>query len=182
MTAGCGIDATELTNNNIVEVEYNGNTNVVKCATTAPSSTPNIDDDTLIFNNNEGNQVYEVTFEKMFEKYIQRATVAMPAAFCSLTTGSSTLNNPGRSKMGTLVATANGTGSTTLSWPTAMSSTNYLVVVTSEDVTREYHTYTRSKGTTSVIIGTNLLTSGGTGASVNAQVNVVIYDANINTI
>ena len=181
-TAGCGIDSTELSNNNKVEVEYNGNTNVVKCAATAPGSTPNIDDDTLIFNNNEGNQVYEVTFEKMFERYIQRATVAMPAAFCSLTTGSSTLNNPGRSKMGTLVASATGTGSTTLTWPNAMSSTNYMVVVTSEDVTREYHCYTRGKTTTSVIVGTKLLTSGGTGADVNAPVNIVIYDANINTI
>ena len=84
--------------------------------------------------------------------------------------------------MGTLTLAINGTGSSTLSWPTALASTNYLVVVTSEDVTREYHTYTRSKGTTSVIIGTNLLTGGGTGAAVNAPVNVVIYDANIDTI
>ena len=180
-TAGCGIDSTQLAAGTI-EVEYNGASNVVKCAAAAPTSTPNIDNDTIIFNNNEGSEVYEVTFEKMFERYIQRATVAMPAAFCSLTTGSSTLNNPGRSKMGTLTATANGTGSTTLSWPNAMGSTNYLVVVTSEDITREYHTYTRGKTTTSVIVGTKLLTTGGTGNDVAAPVNIVIYDANINTI
>ena len=179
-TAGCGINVNS--GSQTIAVEYTGTDNVVKCATDAGSSLPNIDDDTIIFNNNEGSQVYEATFKKMFERWVSRATVAMPSAFCSFTTGSSTTTNPGRSVMGTLTVTAVGTGSSTLSWPTALSSTNYLVVITSEDISREYHTYTRNKTTTSCIVGTNLLTSGGTGTASNAPVNVVIYDANIDTV
>lgn len=174
ITAGCGVEVS----GSQVGVDYTGTDNVVVCAPTAPGSTPNLDNDTIIFNSQEASQVYEVTFEQMFERYISRATVAMPAAFCSLTTGGSTLTNPGRSKMGTLTATAAGTGATTLSWPTAMSNTNYLVVITSEDISQEYHTYTRNKTTTSCIIATNTLAGVATGA----PVNVVIYDANINNI
>ena len=180
-TAGCGIDSTQLASSTI-QVEYVGNNNVVKCATDAGVNLPDIDNDTIIFNNNEGNQVFEATFKKMFERYISRATVATPAAFCSFNTGSAVFTNPGRSKMGTLVLSTTGTGVSTLSWPNALAGSNYLVVVTSEDVTREYHTYVRGKTTTQCIIGTKLLTTSGTGADTNAPVNVVIYDANIDTI
>ncbi len=62
--------------------------------------------------------------------------------------------------------------------PGFMSSTNYLIVITSEDISQEYHTYTRNKTTTSCIVATNIIG----GAAINSPVNVVIYDAKINNI
>jgi len=185
LTAGCGIDSGQLASGTAA-VEYSTTNNVVTCAPAAGASQPHIANDTIIFNSLEASQVYEVSFKQMFEEYIQRATVAMPAAFCSLTTGSSTLTNPGRSKMGTLTATANGTGATTLSWPVGMGNTNYLVVVTSESVTRPIHCFVRNKTTTSCVIGTNLIGTNGasatSGSPANHPVNVVIYDADIDNI
>ena len=67
-----------------------------------------------------------------------------------------------------------------------MGNSNYLVVVTSESVTRPVHCFVRNKTTTSCVIGTNLIGTSGasatSGSPVNHPVNVVIYDADIDNI
>ena len=180
--AGCGINK----NGSTVSVEYGPlATNVINCAANGSKETIDLDKDTIIYNDIDSgglgiDEVKELVISDLLDKLVSRSTFAQAAAWCSFDTGASVFTNSGRSGIGTLTVTNNGTASSTLSWTTPLSGTNYLVCLTTESSTTAFHTYCRLKTTTSCIIGSNNITNPGQPAA--TLVNVVIYDVGLNTI
>ena len=181
-TAGCGINL----NGSTVSVEYGPlATNVINCAANGSKENIDLDKDTIIYNDIDSgglgiDEVKELVISDLLDKLVSRSTFAQAAAWCSFDTGASVFTNSGRSGIGTLSLTSNGTASSLLSWTTPLSGTNYLVCLTTESSAGAFHTYVRLKGTTSCIIGSNNITNPNIPAV--ALVNVVIYDVGLNTI
>jgi hypothetical protein len=180
--AGCGINK----NGSTVSVEYGPlATNVINCAANGTKENVDLEKDTIIYNDVDSgglgiDEVKELVIADLLDRMVSRSTFAQAAAWCSFDTGASVFTNSGRSGIGTLSVTNNGTASSTLSWTTPLSGTNYLVCLTTESSTTAFHTYVRLKTTTSCIIGTNNITNPNIPAA--TLVNVVIYDVGLNTI
>jgi len=180
--AGCGINK----NGSTVSVEYGPlATNVINCAANGIKENVDLEKDTIIYNDVDSgglgiDEVKELVIADLLDRMVSRSTFAQAAAWCSFDTGGSIFTNSGRSGIGTLSVTSNGTASSTLSWTTPLSGTNYLVCLTTESSTTAFHTYVRLKTTTSCIIGTNNITNPNIPAA--TLVNVVIYDVGLNTI
>jgi len=180
--AGCGINK----NGSTLSVEYGPlATNVINCAANGIKENVDLEKDTIIYNDVDSgglgiDEVKELVIADLLDRMVSRSTFAQAAAWCSFDTGASIFTNSGRSGIGTLTVTSNGTASSTLSWTTPLTGTNYLVCLTTESSTTAFHTYCRLKTTTSCIIGSNNITNPGVPAA--TLVNVVIYDVGLNTI
>lgn len=186
--AGCGINVT----GNLIDVYYGDGvaslSNVITCSTLGTKEVFNIETDQILYNDKDiggaGIDIAKnIVVKDVFDTYVSRATAPLANAWCSIITGQSgfaTPANTGRTAIGTLTATASGSNATTLSWTKVLSGTNYMVMVTSENITTPVWCSVRGKTSTSCIITTKNYSSG---ANVNNEVvNVVIYDTSLDTI